>query len=312
MKIGQTLLYLRNDRQLSQNYMAENLMPSTSYSKIERDLQAISFNILLKLLDKLGVTIEEFLSLASNDASNTDIFLRDELKKLLTDVKKNKKRILKIYTICQNKKDETVEYYSIYLLLQTLLSTTLDSIQPVSEEDKLVIKQRLEERFFSTSFISYYDYRILSNIIVLYSTEDIDSILEKVFPVKLINKRNFETYKMIRLTYNNAISIFIMNHDLKNANKYLQSAFHFEKEAPNQHFKSLLLYYYNIYLFLAEPTSSEQKETFKNEALYYLDIQKNLGYLDLYNQMKIEFDKVIIDSFTQTGDDFMVQISSES
>ena len=310
MNVGKTLEYLRNDRGLTQTYMAENVMHRTAYSKIEHNKQSISFDSVLIFTDKLGVTIEEFISLAQSE--HDDISLRNELKTLLKNVQKNKKKILKIYTICKVKKNESIEYYSIYLLLQTLLATTVDSIEPVSEKDKKIIKQRLEDRFFTTSFVSYFDYRILSNIIVLYSPEEINSLLKNVFPVKLINKRNFETYKMIQLTYNNVISIFIMNHDLENANKYLQSAFHFEKEAPNQYFKTLLLHFYNIYLFLSEKTDQRKRDDYKLEALYYLEIIKKLGDIDFYNKMKSGFDKVIIEAFPLVGDDFIVHISSES
>lgn len=72
--IGETIAYLRKQKGMTQNELAEKMnVTDKAVSKWERDLSCPDVNSISKLADVLGVSVEELLKAKKNDNSNTKL-----------------------------------------------------------------------------------------------------------------------------------------------------------------------------------------------------------------------------------------------
>lgn len=72
--IGETIAYLRKQKGMTQNELAEKMnVTDKAVSKWERDLSCPDVNSISKLADVLGVSIEELLKTKEKDDSNSKI-----------------------------------------------------------------------------------------------------------------------------------------------------------------------------------------------------------------------------------------------
>ena len=66
MKIGKALKYIRIRKGFTQKEVAGNIVTVSFLSKLENEKTNISFDLLIKLIDRMGVGIEEFIDLSKN------------------------------------------------------------------------------------------------------------------------------------------------------------------------------------------------------------------------------------------------------
>ena len=72
--IGETIAYLRKQKNMTQNELAEKMnVTDKAVSKWERDLSCPDVNSISKLADVLGVSVEELLKAKKKDDSNTKL-----------------------------------------------------------------------------------------------------------------------------------------------------------------------------------------------------------------------------------------------
>ncbi len=72
--IGETIAYLRKQKGMTQNELAEKMnVTDKAVSKWERDLSCPDVNSISKLADILGVSVEELLKAKKKDDSNTKL-----------------------------------------------------------------------------------------------------------------------------------------------------------------------------------------------------------------------------------------------
>ena len=80
MKVGHKLHMIRDDRRMSQEEFADMLgMPTSTYSRLERNETSIAFEKLSELSEKLDVPLQEFLpdnlTVNNNDIKGGGVFL---------------------------------------------------------------------------------------------------------------------------------------------------------------------------------------------------------------------------------------------
>lgn len=72
--IGETIAYLRKQKGMTQNELAEKMnVTDKAVSKWERDLSCPDINSISKLADVLGVSVEELLKAKKKDDSSTKL-----------------------------------------------------------------------------------------------------------------------------------------------------------------------------------------------------------------------------------------------
>lgn len=67
MEIGFVIKRLRKERGLSQEELAKKITTRTTLASIENRNQTVSFHLLIKLLDRLNIRLEEFLFLLNEE-----------------------------------------------------------------------------------------------------------------------------------------------------------------------------------------------------------------------------------------------------
>jgi transcriptional regulator with XRE-family HTH domain len=66
MKIGKAIKYIRIRKGFTQKEVAGNVVTVSFLSKLENEKTNISFDLLIELIDRMGVGIEEFIDLSKN------------------------------------------------------------------------------------------------------------------------------------------------------------------------------------------------------------------------------------------------------
>ncbi|MBR2296695.1 MAG: helix-turn-helix transcriptional regulator [Clostridia bacterium] len=90
MKIGEKIRNVREDLDLSQEYVARQIpMNQSGYSKIERDIQEPSLYQLKRICEILNISADNLLSLnAFNGVSSQDLELLKDIKSIFNKYSK--------------------------------------------------------------------------------------------------------------------------------------------------------------------------------------------------------------------------------
>ncbi|ASZ08561.1 hypothetical protein K5E_17060 [Enterococcus thailandicus] len=90
MLVGKALKFIRTRKGISQTELANNIISSSFLSKLENEQTNVSFDLVLALIDKMGVSIEEFTELAKFlDREYTKTSLMSIVEELNLCVKNN-------------------------------------------------------------------------------------------------------------------------------------------------------------------------------------------------------------------------------
>lgn len=108
----------------------------------------------------------------------------------------------------------------------------------------------------------HYDYAILSNTIYLFNDEQIESLMQKAFPVKDMQYRNVATKEFITNLISNLITTFLTKKEYEKCTSYICLAKK-EKENYDLSYKIMLNFLENLvdYVQTKDPSS---KKKFRN------------------------------------------------
>ncbi|MGX7394488.1 helix-turn-helix domain-containing protein [Carnobacterium mobile] len=186
MNIGGTIQRIRTGKNISQAVLSENIISRPHLSLIENDKYDLSFNTLLKLLQKMHISMEEFLYLTEN-------YTVSEVRKLSVQLMSaaNKGSIDELEEIQKKAKSklnsqEDFEYFHLYLLTKTYIYLWNNNFKLDEEVEKIV--QPIKGYLLNLSEWYIYDLKLLNNILFVFDLSSIHSISKKVL-------KSLEKYK---------------------------------------------------------------------------------------------------------------------
>src|SRR5690554_1757275 len=139
--IGNSLRDIREALDLSQKQMAEGIMSQSNYSKVENGTVEISFTKMLEILDRLDMSLEEFVYI-NNQYSNKPVKKRNYLNKL----KYNDKQLLSKYIAELNSiQKPTTKEKELLSVFEALLFIAENNDYEKAREKVAPIWKRLEK-----------------------------------------------------------------------------------------------------------------------------------------------------------------------
>lgn len=178
INIGNTIQRIRTGKNLTQSALSENIMSRPHLSLIEKDKYDLSFNSLLKLLQRMHISIEEFLYL-------TESYTVSETRKLSVQLMSaaNKGSIIElkeVQKIAKNKinNKEDFEYYHLYLLAKVHIYLLENNFKIDEEVENMI--QPIKCYLLNLSEWYIYDLKLLNNILFVFDLTSINSISKNV------------------------------------------------------------------------------------------------------------------------------------
>ena len=212
--IGKTIQFLREEKGLSQKYMAKNIFTSSQISKIENDDQKITTDNFIKILYRLCVTFDEFCFFTGDEY----IKARTETRSYVAELGQNStpSRLLdgiKKMDIYYEKFDDTYFQHMKCILKATYVLSTTDNDYGKARKELTLITNYLmdSENWF------YYELALFTNILYFYSPKIAISegkrVLEKM-------NESYERFKNYDITRSLLVNLAIYLLDEK---QYMQS-----------------------------------------------------------------------------------------
>ena len=228
-RIGSKLKKLRHDLGLTQKEMAADVISVSFYSKVERGFHDIGAEELIQILEKHGVSFQEFFSETENGNSNDNKinYLRNQLVKAANE--DNDVEIVNITDQLMQIEPQTSLTESLILQAKVISNThNDDSLKKLTRAEKKEIKQILFQKDIDDN--GYLRIVLLSNIMELYTID------EATFLVKSIIRR-YQNVSNIEKKVLVALSVLVINYiDLciqDNKNSLCIEPLNFLKQLPN-------------------------------------------------------------------------------
>lgn len=228
-RIGSKLKKLRHDLGLTQKEMAADVISVSFYSKVERGFHDIGAEELIQILEKHGVSFQEFFSETENGNSNDNKinYLRNQLVKAANE--DNDVEIVNITDQLMQIEPQTSLTESLILQAKVISNThNDDSLKKLTRAEKKEIKQILFQKDIDDN--GYLRIVLLSNIMELYTID------EATFLVKSIIRR-YQNVSNIEKKVLVALSVLVINYiDLciqDNKSSLCIEPLNFLKQLPN-------------------------------------------------------------------------------
>ncbi|GKV70416.1 hypothetical protein NCCP2716_29140 [Sporosarcina sp. NCCP-2716] len=205
--IGSTIRKIRTDKNYSQRYVTDGIMTQSAYSKFELNKTDISFFLLVKILEKLEVSMDEFLYI-HNDfclttknriiSSFTSISYNDEVR--LTELMRLAEDYLDI--------DEDLLVRDVQTLFEGLLLFISTSDDDLLKTSVTSVWERLsvKNQFYLT------DLYLLNAIYYLFPLETMLQ-MRKLAESSLARYKQFPKVPRLHLNFSVNISLLLMKEN---------------------------------------------------------------------------------------------------
>lgn len=169
MLVGKALKFIRTRKGISQTELANNIISSSFLSKLENEQTNVSFDLVLALIDKMGVSIEEFTELAKFlDREYTKTSLMSIVEELNLCVKNNGD----IQPIQQKLLYHDCTLSRIAFSISNLISLP---------EKSLITQKEIESLMFEWEYIGHIEVLLIS-LYYPYSSE----LFKKIFLIDFV------------------------------------------------------------------------------------------------------------------------------
>ena len=203
-RIGSKLKKLRHDLGLTQKEMAADVISVSFYSKVERGFHDIGAEELIQILEKHGVSFQEFFSETENGNSNDNKinYLRNQLVKAANE--DNDVEIVNITDQLMQIEPQTSLTESLILQAKVISNThNDDSLKKLTRAEKKEIKQILFQKDIDDN--GYLRIVLLSNIMELYTIDEatflVKSIIRRYQNVSNIEKKVLVALSVLVIKY---------------------------------------------------------------------------------------------------------------
>ncbi|MBO0471523.1 helix-turn-helix domain-containing protein [Enterococcus sp. DIV0242_7C1] len=166
IQYGKTLKMIRKSRGFSQAALCKGIMSRSNLSRFENQLYVPSFDKVLQLLERLTVTLDEFVYIDRGFLpSKYDYFYK---KLIQAENYRQKEELTEVAKQIAEYKEESIQFYELFLLSQfALLENDLPAI--LTKED---ISNYMRPVLFEIENWLFYDFRRLNNFIQLFELDE--------------------------------------------------------------------------------------------------------------------------------------------
>lgn len=231
MDIGGTIKKIRIGKNITQKELAKDLLSRPHLSLIENNKSDISMELLLSLLKRLHIPVDEFFFLANNYTISESKLLSLQLMNEAN--KANYKGLKLILNLSKIKFEDhnNYEFYHISVLTELYIKFLENNFS--INEDIQTIAKPIKDYLFTLSEWYIYDLKLFSNTLFVFDKFTVESIVDKL--LSSINK--YDLYPNIREDYLtiliNMSTYFIENDEYKLSLKFAYKG----KEKTNNEYK---------------------------------------------------------------------------
>lgn len=224
MNVHETLKFIRISKKIKQRDMLPSTADHQIYNRIETGRRKISVDELFEALNTLQVTPSEFFTLVSdyqgNQIKTIDSHLSSYSRKKFKLDDEDKAQLLNDYFYLNTIETKTVSELCLFCDIKALCHNIVVEIEPISKYDLHLIFTMIKNR--KNGYYTYYEYRLVSNTIILFPQEKISFLLDKMFPIENLETRDEKVINIASLAFINAVTASLHERDYKQALYYIK------------------------------------------------------------------------------------------
>lgn len=242
MNFNELLSLQRKERGMSQNEFYNHIISRPSANSFEQDdSNVIKLGFLPELTAKIDMSVKEAIDFCNENFLNELDLAVKRLQTVINDYKQksdldSKNNVNNFYSEVLKKKQSSLFYFNIYLILQG----NIDFLDGVTKSDLLELKKIIKKRSIITSI----DYKILANMLVFFSDKKLDFYMDKLFPLE--ENLTFEAVDSAYKVVNNLCSVNFQKKNFDATERYLKMFQEVLIKYPS--YKYTLLYEHSRYL----------------------------------------------------------------
>lgn len=265
--VGVTLKKIRKDKNISIQIICEGIMDPATYWRLENGKINSSFPTVLQILERMNISIEEFIEeFFSSEESLYQSYERELVTYLKNqDVEKLKQLKQKLSNYLENTK--VIKLTHLYYLADLYIATIDKKYKAKKSE------QKIKNYLTKCNNWNLYELTLLSNVLFIYELD-----ISFHFYKTAVNKRSKSNTKHIISLTLNMMALCIENNDKEKVNYLLSILEQIELEEENTY--EIIIRKWGIaiahYYLLKDPI-------YLTEAEKILDILVKLGMSDSYN-----------------------------
>lgn len=285
MEIHELLRKLRVERGTYQKELSEGITTRETFVKYENGKTKIPFFVLIELLERMNLSLDEFVFYLDKDSVREKNWRLKKLIKKIREDKPNSQRTLRTLREKVRKTNNIVDIRN-YLVVKTIDWYQLaDSERKLNNSDKKYLSE-LKKYLEVVDEWGRFEMATFTTLLFIFETNYINGRLSGV-EKKIEKHKDYEIFHSILIgMYNNAFLLMLERKETTLAKKYL------EKMTDVRH--KLLFFgdtevYCNFYKLLFKHLTEESGRV--NELIEYFEGLKIIGSHSLSKRFKVDLRK---------------------
>lgn len=179
MDIGRTLKKVRIGKNINQEEVAKNILSRPHLSLIENNKSDPSINLLLKLIERIHIPVDEFFYLANDFSISESKKLSLRLMNEANQANYLGLQSVKDISTKSYKNTNNYEFYHISLLAEIYIK--LSDNNYIINDDIQIIAHPIKEYLFNLSEWYLYDLKLFNNTLFVFDLSSVESIAKTLF-----------------------------------------------------------------------------------------------------------------------------------
>lgn len=276
-KLGITLRKVRKGKQISICSVADEHLSKSQISRFERGESEISCIRLINILDKLHITLDEFLILHDEDYAKTESFAN-----LVHYIRKqySVQNFDKIKTLLSNSSNYTLNHFE-RTMVKSILHTVDSNIFPTDEE-----LLQLTDYLFNVEKWGYYEIILLANCVRTINYKSCYLLTKELLNNHIFSSLNKTNKRIVSQLAINCFILSIDKEEFSNCSYLIDKIKELLDNELNFYEQTVFLYATGYYEFKRQSCTGIEK---MKQAIKVLDIlgedKLKLHYTDHFNKL---------------------------
>ena len=276
-KLGITLRKVRKGKQISICSVADEHLSKSQISRFERGESEISCIRLINILDKLHITLDEFLILHDEDYAKTESFAN-----LVHYIRKqySVQNFDKIKTLLSNSSNYTLNHFE-RTMVKSILHTVDSNIFPTDEE-----LLQLTDYLFNVEKWGYYEIILLANCVRTINYKSCYLLTKEMLNNHIFSSLNKTNKRIVSQLAINCFILSIDKEEFSNCSYLIDKIRELLDNELNFYEQTVFLYATGYYEFKRQSCTGIEK---MKQAIKVLDIlgedKLKLHYTDHFNKL---------------------------
>lgn len=276
-KLGITLRKVRKGKQISICSVADEHLSKSQISRFERGESEISCIRLINILDKLHITLDEFLILHDEDYAKTESFAN-----LVHYIRKqySVQNFDKIKTLLSNSSNYTLNHFE-RTMVKSILHTVDSNIFPTDEE-----LLQLTDYLFNVEKWGYYEIILLANCVRTINYKSCYLLTKEMLNNHIFSSLNKTNKQIVSQLAINCFILSIDKEEFSNCSYLIDKIKELLDNELNFYEQTVFLYATGYYEFKRQSCTGIEK---MKQAIKVLDIlgedKLKLHYTDHFNKL---------------------------